>query len=81
MIAANPLKLSGLQPLPTSALLTSPAKPLSRPARSVAPGDSVDPGKSVVYNWKVTDRAGPGQADMSSVIWMYHSHGEPGFLG
>ena len=26
------------------------------------------------YVWKVPDRAGPGPADPSSVMWMYHSH-------
>ena len=26
------------------------------------------------YVWKVPERAGPGPADPSSVMWMYHSH-------
>ncbi|KAI8463551.1 MAG: multicopper ferroxidase [Monoraphidium minutum] len=40
----------------------------------LAAGDSVAPGKSVVYTWKVPERAGPGPGDFSSVMWMYHSH-------
>ena len=40
----------------------------------VAPSDKVAPGKTVTYKWLVPERAGPGPDDMSSVLWMYHSH-------
>lgn len=36
--------------------------------------DGVPPGKTFTYRWAVTDRAGPGPMDGSSVLWMYHSH-------
>ncbi len=36
--------------------------------------DSVAPGATHTYTWEVTDRAGPGPADGSSVVWLYHSH-------
>jgi len=36
--------------------------------------DAVPPGGSYTYHWAVPDRAGPGPADGSSVMWMYHSH-------
>src|SRR5581483_101139 len=35
---------------------------------------SVDPGSSYTYTWLVPERAGPGPADGSSVLWMYHGH-------
>jgi manganese oxidase len=38
------------------------------------PGDSVATGKTFRYTWQVPARAGPGPADGSSVVWMYHSH-------
>ena len=34
----------------------------------------VPPKETHTYNWQVTDRAGPGPADGSSVVWLYHSH-------
>ena len=34
----------------------------------------VPPGETHTYNWEVTERAGPGPADGSSVVWLYHSH-------
>jgi hephaestin len=37
-------------------------------------GDAVPPGGTHTYTWRVPDRAGPGPADGSSVMWMYHSH-------
>src|SRR5450755_1184658 len=37
-------------------------------------GDSVPPGRTFTYTWQVPARAGPGPADGSSVVWMYHSH-------
>jgi manganese oxidase len=41
--------------------------------------DSVAPGSSYTYTWKVPDRAGPGPMEGSSTMWMYHSHvDEPG---
>lgn len=36
--------------------------------------DGVPPGATYTYRWAVTDRAGPGPMDGSSVLWMYHSH-------
>lgn len=36
--------------------------------------DSVAPGKTYTYKWEVPERAGPGPADPSSVVWLYHSH-------
>jgi FtsP/CotA-like multicopper oxidase with cupredoxin domain len=36
--------------------------------------DAVPPGGTYVYVWPVPERAGPGPADGSSVMWMYHSH-------
>src|SRR5262249_30309319 len=36
--------------------------------------DEVLTGKTHTYTWQVPERAGPGPADPSSVMWMYHSH-------
>ncbi len=36
--------------------------------------DAVPPGGTHVYVWPVTERAGPGPNDPSSILWMYHSH-------
>jgi FtsP/CotA-like multicopper oxidase with cupredoxin domain len=36
--------------------------------------DSVAPGTTHTYTWQVPDRAGPGPADPSSVVWLYHDH-------
>ena len=36
--------------------------------------DRVRPGGTHVYVWPVPERAGPGPADPSSVVWLYHSH-------
>lgn len=44
------------------------------PSPTVAPGDAVPPNGTVTYTWLVPERAGPGAADESSVLWMYHSH-------
>jgi FtsP/CotA-like multicopper oxidase with cupredoxin domain len=41
---------------------------------SQKPGDSVAPGHTYTYVWKVTPRAGPGPNDPSSIVWLYHSH-------
>jgi FtsP/CotA-like multicopper oxidase with cupredoxin domain len=34
----------------------------------------VPPGQTHTYVWEVPDRAGPGPADASSIVWLYHSH-------
>lgn len=36
--------------------------------------DGVAPGATFTYVWIVPERAGPGPMDVSSVMWMYHSH-------
>ena len=36
--------------------------------------DGVPPTESHLYVWPVPERAGPADHDVSSVIWMYHSH-------
>ena len=36
--------------------------------------DAVPPGRIHVYTWEVTERAGPGPNDPSSIVWLYHSH-------
>lgn len=41
---------------------------------TAGPDDMVQPGATVVYTWAVPPRAGPGPADGSSILWMYHSH-------
>ena len=35
---------------------------------------AVAPGDTYTYTWTVPERSGPGSSDLSSVIWMYHSH-------
>ncbi len=44
------------------------------PNQSAKEADFVAPGCIYTYIWTVPERAGPGQGDGSSVIWMYHSH-------
>jgi FtsP/CotA-like multicopper oxidase with cupredoxin domain len=39
-------------------------------------GGAVAPGRTYTYVWQVPDRAGPGPADGTSVVWLYHSHVE-----
>lgn len=34
----------------------------------------VPPNQSHTYVWNVPERAGPGERDGSSVVWLYHSH-------
>lgn len=34
----------------------------------------VPPGQTHTYTWEVPERAGPGPADGSSIVWLYHSH-------
>ncbi len=41
---------------------------------SQKPGDSVAPGHTFTYIWKVPASAGPGPNDPSSIVWLYHSH-------
>jgi FtsP/CotA-like multicopper oxidase with cupredoxin domain len=36
--------------------------------------DHVAPGATFTYRWFASERAGPGPADASSVVWPYHSH-------
>eukprot|EP00042_Codosiga_hollandica_P042578 m.393654 g.393654 ORF g.393654 m.393654 type:complete len:1125 (+) comp56357_c0_seq7:539-3913(+) len=36
--------------------------------------DMVMPGQTVVQHWHVPERAGPAEAQGSSVMWLYHSH-------
>jgi len=47
--------------------------------------DDVAPGKTHVYTWEIPERAGPGPNDLSSVMWLYHSHStkdvESGLVG
>lgn len=35
---------------------------------------AVAPGQTYTYTWQVPERAGPGPNDLSSVVWLYHSH-------
>ncbi len=37
-------------------------------------GSSIPPGERYTYTWIVDADAGPGPADPSSVVWLYHSH-------
>jgi FtsP/CotA-like multicopper oxidase with cupredoxin domain len=47
--------------------------------------DNVPPGKTHVYIWQIPERAGPGPGDLSSIMWLYHSHStkdvESGLVG
>jgi len=36
--------------------------------------DRVMPGTTYTYTWQVPETAGPGPADTSSIVWVYHSH-------
>jgi len=36
--------------------------------------DGVPPGGTHVYTWEARERSGPADMDVSSVMWMYHSH-------
>ncbi|KAI3431459.1 hypothetical protein D9Q98_004511 [Chlorella vulgaris] len=36
--------------------------------------DMVPPGETYTYTWHVPETAGPGPADASTLLWMYHSH-------
>ena len=37
-------------------------------------GSAVPPGETYTYVWEIPERAGPGPADPSSLVWLYHSH-------
>ena len=37
-------------------------------------GGAVPPGHTFTYVWQVRERSGPGPADPSSIVWLYHSH-------
>jgi FtsP/CotA-like multicopper oxidase with cupredoxin domain len=37
--------------------------------------DLVTPGTTYTYTWEVPERSGPWPNDPSSIIWLYHSHG------
>ncbi len=39
--------------------------------------DAVKPGHTYTYTWEVPERAGPGPADGSSLVWLYHGHTNP----
>jgi manganese oxidase len=41
---------------------------------SVKADDGVPPGGTFTYIWSVPERSGPAAMDVSSVLWMYHSH-------
>jgi len=47
--------------------------------------DDVPPGNTHIYTWQVPERSGPGPNDPSSLVWLYHSHGntalESGLIG
>jgi hephaestin len=47
--------------------------------------DDVPPGSTHTYTWQVPERAGPGPGDPTSLVWLYHSHGnaalESGLIG
>ena len=40
--------------------------------------DAVPPGATHTYIWPVPERAGPAEGDLSSILWMYHSHANEG---
>lgn len=44
------------------------------PDTSMDAAGLVLPGKSHTFVWNVPERAGPGEDDGSSVVWLYHSH-------
>jgi FtsP/CotA-like multicopper oxidase with cupredoxin domain len=43
-------------------------------AASVKADDGVPPRGTFTYIWRVPERSGPAAMDVSSVLWMYHSH-------
>jgi len=44
------------------------------PDTSMDAAGLVSPGQSHTFVWNVPERAGPGDDDGSSVVWLYHSH-------
>jgi hephaestin len=53
------------------------AMTLDGSSRSEMLDDHVSPGTTFTYRWFAPERAGPGPADPSSVVWIYHSHVDP----
>jgi len=41
---------------------------------STANGAHIKTGEEYTYHWQVPERAGPGPADPSSIVWLYHAH-------
>jgi hypothetical protein len=44
------------------------------PDTSMVGSGLVPPGQTHTFVWNVPERAGPGDDDASSVVWLYHSH-------
>ncbi|RLA40956.1 MAG: copper oxidase [Gammaproteobacteria bacterium] len=40
-------------------------------------GGIIQPGHSYTYTWHLDEKSGPGPADPSSIVWVYHSHVKP----
>lgn len=40
-------------------------------------GGIINPEQQYTYTWNVSDSAGPGPNDPSSIVWLYHSHYDP----
>ena len=56
---------------------SSEGAPYADGTRGSAKADDLVPtGGRHVYTWRVPPRAGPGPGDVSSVMWMYHSHAD-----
>ena len=75
-IAAQQHSVAALISLPKcgrSSGLQRPAEPVLAAGADKA-DDSVAPNATYKYVWEVRERSGPGPADPSSVVWMYHSH-------
>jgi FtsP/CotA-like multicopper oxidase with cupredoxin domain len=41
-------------------------------------GGQVAPGKRFTYHWFANPQSGPGPGQLSSVVWWYHAHVDPG---
>jgi FtsP/CotA-like multicopper oxidase with cupredoxin domain len=37
-------------------------------------GGAIKPGEKYTYTWDITPEAGPAKADLTSMVWLYHSH-------
>ncbi len=44
----------------------------------VAKGGQVAPGRRFTYHWFANTSSGPGRGQLSSVVWWYHAHVDPG---